>query len=96
MEIYREGDLEKQLGFMNPLGIYHFIREPSVETAASAAYMPAMGYAGMRWVAFVVGEPLPPFWGRIGHHWQLAKSQAKGTAAFAMRIAPYVAFVTVV
>ena len=96
MEIYREGNAQRQMELMSPFGIYHFMRDPSLKTAVNAAYMPTMGYLGMRWVAFVVGESLPPFWGRVGHHVNLFKSQAKsllgGTATVGrtvMKSSPY-------
>ena len=102
MEIYREGDFERQMDLMDPFSFYYFIRDPSIKTAASAAYMPTMGYLGMRWAALVVGESLPPFWGRAGHHFNMLKSQAKsllgGTATVGrtvLAVSPFLLAATV-
>lgn len=77
MEIYREGDLQRQLDLMSPFSMYYFLRDPSAKTAFDAAYMPVVGYLGMRLAAFAVGESLPGFWGRAGHSLDLLKQQGR-------------------
>lgn len=77
MEIYREGDMQRQLDLMSPFSIYYFFRDPSLKTAAEAAYMPTMSYLGMRLAAAAVGESVPGFWGRSGHGLMLMKEQGR-------------------
>ena len=77
MEIYREGDLQRQLDLMSPFSMYYFVRDPSAKTALDAAYMPVVSYLGMRLAALAVGESLPGFWGRSGHGIDLIKQQGR-------------------